>query len=126
MILKLQTSLNIRNKEGKKKSYQIKKGLIFKKIHGDVDRFDYDDLDNYDDDDFADDDEYGKIGSIGRLFKNDYYKPIKTDDGFARRRNNHIEYTSRGDRYKKLSPKEYLDMNRPYLRDLINDHNRIN
>ena len=68
---------------------------------------------------FADDDEYRRIGSIRRLFKNDYYNPIKTDDGFARRRNNSIEYTSRGDRYKNLSPKEYLDMIRPYLRDLI-------
>ena len=27
-----------------------------------------------------------------------------------------------GDRYDNLSPEEYLDMIRPYLRDLINDH----
>ena len=33
-----------------------------------------------------------------------------------------MEYMSRGDRYKNLSPKRYLDMIRPYLRDLINDH----
>ena len=71
---------------------------------------------------FADDDEYRRIGSIRRLFKNDYYKPITTDNGFARRRNNYIEYTSRGDRYKNLSPKEYLDMIGPYLRDLIDGH----
>ena len=31
-------------------------------------------------------------------------------------------YKSKGDRYENLSPKEYLNMNRPYLRDLINDH----
>ena len=66
--------------------------------------------------------EYRRIGNIRRLFKNDYYKLIKTDDGFASRTNNYIEYTSRGDRYKNLSPKEYLDMIRPYLRDLINNH----
>ena len=28
---------------------------------------------------------------------------------------------SRGDRYENLSPKEYLDINRPHLRVLIND-----
>ena len=33
-----------------------------------------------------------------------------------------MEDTSRGDRYENLSPKEYLNMIRPYLRDLINDH----
>ena len=29
---------------------------------------------------------------------------------------------SKGDRYEDLSPKEYLNVIRPYLRDLINDH----
>ena len=29
---------------------------------------------------------------------------------------------SRRDRYENLSPKKYLDIIRPYLRDLINDH----
>ena len=33
-----------------------------------------------------------------------------------------MEYMSRGDRYENLSSKRYLDMIRPYLRDLINDH----
>ena len=99
---------------------------MFKKFHGDIDSVDYDDLDNYDDNyDFADDDEYRKIGSIRTLFKEfdrDYYKPIRTDDGFAGRRNNYIEYKSKGDRYENLSPEEYLNMIRPYLRDLINEH----
>ena len=27
-----------------------------------------------------------------------------------------------GGRYENLSPEEYLDITRPYLRDLINDH----
>ena len=93
--------------------------MRFKKFHGDV-NVDYNDLDNYDDDDdIVDDDEYRKIGSIRRLFKNDYYQPIRTDYGFGGRNSNYIEHTSRGDRYKNLSPKEYLDMIRPYLRDLI-------
>ena len=91
-------------------------------MHGDIDSVDYDDLDNYDDNyDFADDDEYRKIGSIRTLFKEfdrDYYKPIRTDDGFAGRRNNYIEYKSKGDRYENLSLEEYLKMIRPYWRDL--------
>ena len=78
--------------------------MRFKRFHGDIDNVDYNDLDNYDDD-IADDDECRKIGSIRRLFKNDYYKPPKTDDSFGGRNNNYIEYTSRGDRYKNLSPK---------------------
>ena len=55
-------------------------------------------------------------------FDRDYYKPIRTDDGFSGRNNNHVEYTSKGDKYENLSPEEYLNMIRPYLRDLINDH----
>ena len=39
---KLQTSFNIRNKGGKKKSFEIKKNLKFKKFHGD----NYDNYDN--------------------------------------------------------------------------------
>ena len=81
---------------------------------------DYHDLDNYDDNyDFSDDDEYRKIGSIKTLFKEfdtDYYKPIRTDDDFAGRRNNYIEYKSKGNRYENLSPEEYLKMIKPYFR----------
>ena len=69
-----------------------------------------------------------KIGSIRTLFNEfdrDYYKPIRTDDGLARRRNNYIGYKSKGDRYENSSPEEYLKMIRPYLRDLINDHKPI-
>ena len=69
----------------------------------DVNNYDY----NYD---FADDHEYGKIGSIRTLFKEfdrDYYKPIRTDGGFA---NNYIEYTCKGDKYENLSPKKYLSV----------------
>ena len=89
----------------------------------------YEDLDNYDYNyDFADDDEYRRIGSIRTLFKEldrDYYKPIRTDNGFAGRNDNHIEYTSKADRYENLSPKEYLNVIRPYLRKLINDYKPI-
>ena len=43
---------------------------MFKKINGDIDSVDYDDLDNYYYNyDFADDDEYRKIGNVRTLFK---------------------------------------------------------
>ena len=48
----------------------------------------------------------------------DYYKPIKTNDAFN---SNYIEYESKGDKNKTLSIKEYLNMIRPYLRNIIND-----
>ena len=99
--------------------------MRFKKFHGGIDTVDYDDLDNYGNYDFADDDGYRKIGSVRTLFKEfdrDYYKPIRTDSGFVGRNNNYIEYKSRGDRYENLSPKKYLNIIRPYLKDLINDH----
>ena len=36
-----------------------------------------------------------------------------------------MEYKSKGGRYENLSPKEYLNMIRPYLRDLIHEHKPI-
>ena len=65
-----------------------------------------------------------KIGSI-RTFKEcdrGYYKPRRTDAGFAGRNNNYIEYLSKWDRSENLSPEEYFNMTRPYLIDLINEH----
>ena len=35
---------------------------------------------------------------------------------------NYIEYESKRDKDKNLSPEDYLDMIRPYLSDMINDH----
>ena len=35
---------------------------------------------------------------------------------------NYIEYESKGDKDKNLSPEEYLDIIRPYLSDMINTH----
>ena len=58
------------------------------------------------------------MGSTRRLFEGfdrDYFKPIKTDKNFdGKKKNSYIEYMSRGDRYENLSPKEYLDMIRPW------------
>ena len=36
--------------------------------------------------------------------------------------NNHIEYESKGDKDKTIWIKEYIDLIRPYLSDIINDH----
>ena len=47
---------------------------------------------------------------------------MKTIDSLGNKRNSYIEYKSRGDKDENLSPKEYLDLIRPYLGDVINDH----
>ena len=56
------------------------------------------------------------------MFDSDYYKPIITDRGYDGRDDNYIKYMSKGDKHKNLSPKKYLNMIRPYSRNLINDH----
>ena len=70
-----------------------------------------------------DDIKYKGIRDVRNLFDlsidEDYYKPIRTNDAFN---NNYIEYESIGDKDKTLTIKEYLDMIRPYLSDIINDH----
>ena len=49
----------------------------------------------------------------------DYYKPIITKGACN---NSYIQYESRGDKGKDLSIEEYLDIIKPYLNDIINDH----
>ena len=115
-------------KKASKSLTKLKKSLRFKKFRGNIDSVNYEDLDNYDYNyDFADD-EYRKIRSIRTLFKEldrDYYKPIRTDVGFVGRNDSYIEYTSKTDRYENLSPREYLNVIWPYLRNLINNHKPI-
>ena len=68
-------------------------------------------MDKYNDDDY----------DIENLFKiqinKDYYKPKLNKNGYN---NNYIEYRSEGD--KLLTIEEYLDLIKPYLKELINDH----
>ena len=68
-------------------------------------------MDKYNDDDY----------DIENLFKiqinKDYYKPKLNNNGYN---NNYIEYRSEGD--KLLTIEEYLDLIKPYLKELINDH----
>ena len=52
----------------------------------------------------------------------DYYKPIKDNSAFN---SNYMKYKSKGDKDKKLSPKKYLDMIRPYLYNMTNDHKKL-
>ena len=49
----------------------------------------------------------------------DCYKPIIVNSTFN---NNYIQYESKGDKGKILTVSEYLDMIRPYLVNIINDH----
>ena len=49
----------------------------------------------------------------------DYYKPIIVNTAFNI---NYIRYESKGDKDKILTISEYLDVIRPYLIDMINDH----
>ena len=60
-----------------------------------------------------------KIKEIEKSLSEDYYKPTKTKSAFN---GNYLEYESKGEKDKNLSPEEYLDMTRPYLNDIINDH----
>ena len=53
------------------------------------------------------------------IIDKDYYKPINPKSAS---KNNYIEYESKGDKNKNLSSEEYLDIIRPYLSEMINDH----
>ena len=73
-----------------------------------------------------DDLDYHGIRDIENVFDNidddDYYKPILVKSSFHE---NYKYYESRGDKDKKLSIEQYLDVIKPYLSDLINDHKAI-
>ena len=49
----------------------------------------------------------------------DYYKPIIVKSAFDGR---YIQYESKGDKEKNISIKKYLNIIKPYLSDIINDH----
>ena len=71
----------------------------------------------------CDDAEYRGIKDVKDLFDlsidEDYYKPIITNSAFN---SNYIQYERRGSKDKILTVNEYLDIIRPYLSDMINDH----
>ena len=49
----------------------------------------------------------------------DFYRPIITNSACN---NNYIQYESKGNKGKILTLSKYLDMIRPYLSDIMNDH----
>ena len=51
-----------------------------------------------------------------------YYKPIIVRGAFN---SSYIQYESKGDKVKNLSIKEYLNIIKPYLSDIINDHKTL-
>ena len=53
------------------------------------------------------------------LIDEDYYKPITINGAFN---NSYIQYESKGNKDKVLTLSEYLDMIKPYLSDIINNH----
>ena len=67
--------------------------------------------------------EYKGIRNVKDLFDlsidEDYFEPIITKGAFN---DNYIQYESKGDKRKNLSIKKYLDMIKPHLSDIINDH----
>ena len=72
------------------------------------------------------DTEYKGIEEIEYLYNNineeDYYEPIKIGHAFD---DNYIKYQSRGDKYSHLSLEKYLNIIRPYLRDMIDNHKAL-
>ena len=70
-----------------------------------------------------DDAEYRGIKDVKDLLDlsidEDYYKPIITNSAFN---NNYIHNESKGNKDKILIVDEYLDIIRPYLSDIINNH----
>ena len=67
--------------------------------------------------------EYRGIRNVRDIFDlsidEDYYKPIIAKGAFD---GSYIQYESKGDKGKNLSIKEYLNLIKPYLSDIINDH----
>ena len=53
------------------------------------------------------------------MINKDYYKPKLNKSGYN---NNYIEYKSEGDKLSTIE--EYLDLIKPYLKELINDHKK--
>ena len=60
------------------------------------------------------------VRDMRKLFEKeeDYYKPVRVDNFYS---NNYIECESNGDRNKTRSIKEYLEIIRSCLKDIINN-----
>ena len=58
------------------------------------------------------------IRNLLQYEEEDYYKPVRVSNFWS---NNYIEYEINSDRNKTLSVEEYLNIVRPYLKDIINN-----
>ena len=63
------------------------------------------------------------LGNLFNRIDEDYCKPIKTKSAFN---NNYVEYESKGDKNKYLSLEGHLNIIRPYLSDMTNNHKTQN
>ena len=103
----------IENKKGRSTSKKTRKYLnkLEEKIYELNKYYDYDDI------------KYRGIRDLRDLFdlsiSEEYYKPIIVKSASN---NNYIQYESKGDKDKILTIREYLNMIRPYLLDMINDY----
>ena len=101
------------NKKGRSTSKKTRKYLnkLEQKIYELNKYYDYDDI------------KYRGIRDLRDLFdlsiSEDYYKPIIVKSASN---NSYIQYESKGDKDKILTIREYLNMIRPYLLDMINDY----
>ena len=100
-------------KKGRSTSKKTRKYLnkLEQKIYELNKYYDYDDI------------KYRGIRDLRDLFdlsiSEDYYKPIIVKSASN---NSYIQYESKGDKDKILTIREYLNMIRPYLLDMINDY----
>ena len=119
-INELEQKASLTEQEKQKKKRYTKKLQededFFKKLKEDLNRlkkYQYNDNEDLD---------YKGISQIENLFNKineDYYKPIKTNRTFN---DNYMEYESRGDKDRNLSLEDYLNIIRPFLKDMINNH----
>ena len=67
--------------------------------------------------------QYNTTHDIRYLFneitRENYFEPIETKSTFD---GNYLEYESRGDNDDNLSLEDYLNIIRPYLRDMTDNH----
>ena len=70
-------------------------------------------------DKYNNDDDYDIENLFKILINKDYYRPKLNKSGYN---NNYIEYKSEGDKISTIE--EYLDLIKPYLKGLINDHKK--
>ena len=112
-LYEIENKTNLSNKEKEKIDYNLLE--LVNKLNKE-EKYRYHDRDDLD---------YHGLRDIENVFDNiddDYYKPILAKSSFDE---NYKYYDSRGDKHKKLSIEQNLDIIKPYLSDLINENKAI-